>query len=122
MKVTTAAELGEALKDKEEYIEIEGDLVNKTIRIRATGKVAWAIAIAAIGIAVYSILAVPVTRGASVTLNAFVAPAAVGVLGASVTTTAIGIAIAAGGIGALTTLRSYKEVSRTKSSLILKRR
>jgi hypothetical protein len=33
-------------------IEIEGDLAKKIIRLKATGNVAWAIAIAAIGMAV----------------------------------------------------------------------
>ncbi len=45
-------ELGEALKNDTDTIVIEGDLAKKVVRIRATGKVAWAIAIGAIAIAV----------------------------------------------------------------------
>lgn len=124
-KITTEKELGEALKRNEDTIEITGDLAKKTIRLRATGKVAWAIAIAAIGIAVYSAISVPATGGtstpAAVTMAGIAAPAAVGILGGAATYSAIAIAIAAGGVGALTSLRGYKEISRTSSSLVLKR-
>lgn len=40
MKVNNEKELGKALHDEEDSIEIEGDLSNKVIRIKATGKVA----------------------------------------------------------------------------------
>lgn len=121
-KVTTEEELGEALKRNADTIEISGDLSKKIIRIRATGNVAWAIAIAAIGIAIYGVVSAPITGGTSGIAAGFVAPAAVGILGGTVTYSAIAIAIAAGGVGALISLRKYKEVSRTSSSLILKRK
>jgi hypothetical protein len=121
-KVSTEKELGEALKNKESTIEITGDLAKKTIKLRATGAVAWAVAFAAIGIAAYGAIAAIPTGGSSLTVSAFAAPAAVGVLGGAATYTAIAIAVAAGGVGALTALRSYKEVSRTASSITLKRR
>ena len=100
-KVSTEEELGEALKNKEDTIEITGDLAKKTIKLRATGKVAWAIAFAAIGIAAYAaIVAIP-TGGTSAAISAFAAPAAVGILGGAATYTAIAIAVAAGGVSAL---------------------
>lgn len=40
--VKTSKELGEAIKSNEDYIYVEGDLKNKVIRIKATGKIAWA--------------------------------------------------------------------------------
>lgn len=121
-KVSTEKELGEALKSKESTIEITGDLAKKTIKLRATGAVAWAVAFAAIGIAVYGAIAAIPTGGTSVAISAFAAPAAVGILGGAATYTAIAIAVAAGGAGALSALRSYKEVSRTANSITLKRR
>ncbi|MDG6231681.1 hypothetical protein Q7506_09600 [Glaesserella parasuis] len=124
--VRTEKELGEAIKRGDDTIEIEGDLAKKTIKIRATGTVAWAIAIGAIGIAVYATIAAVGTGGvaapAAVAANAFAAPAAVGVLGGAVTYSAIAIAVAAGGVGALTSLRNYKEVSRADNKLVLKKR
>lgn len=122
VKVRTEKDLGDALKRNEDCIEITGDLAKKTIKIRATGNVAWTIAIAAVGVAVYGVVALPVTGGASAAVSGLAAPAAVGILGGAVTLSAISIAVAAGGIGALTSLRKYKEVSRTGNSLILKRR
>jgi len=122
VKVSTEKELGEALKRKEDSIEITGDLAKKTIRLRATGNVVWAIAITAIGLAIYGVATAPVTGGTTAGLSALTAPAAVGILGGPVTYSAIAIAIAAGGVRALTSLREYKEVSRSSSSLTLKRR
>ena len=126
-KVRTEAELGEALKNKEDVIEIEGDLANKTFKIRAVGSVAWVIAIGAISIAVYGAIATVGTGGASAPVTATaafgVAPVAVAAMGGSaVTYTAISVAIAAGGVGALTALRRYKQISRSPNKLILKRK
>ena len=122
VKVSTEKELGEALKRKEDMIEITGDLAKKSFKLRATGKVAWAIALTAISIAVYSVATAPVSGGATAAVSAVAAPAAIGILGGATTYSAIAIAIAAGGVGALTSLRKYKEISRTSSSLTLKRR
>ncbi|PSU86957.1 hypothetical protein [Photobacterium kishitanii] len=120
--VNTEKELGKALKNKESTIEITGDLAKKTIKLRATGTVAWAIAIGAIGIAVYGAIATVPTGGSSAVVSGIAAPAAISILGGAATYSAIAIAIAAGGVGALTTLRGYKEVSRTENSITLKRR
>ncbi len=120
-KVSTAEQLGEAIKNQESTIEIEGDLANKTIRIRATGNIAWAVAFGAIVVAVTAtILAFPTGGGTTVGLLA--APAATGILGVPVTTAAIGIAVAAGGVGALTQLRGYEEVKRADGLLVLRRK
>ncbi|KAB7661283.1 hypothetical protein [Plesiomonas shigelloides] len=121
-KITTEKELGEALKNEENTIEITGDLAKKTIKLRATGNVAWAIAIGAIGFAVYGIIVAVPSGGSGAVLSGIAAPAAVGILGGAATYSAIAIAVAAGGVGALTTLRGYSEVSRTENSIILKRR
>ena len=39
----TAKELSEAIKEETDVIEVEGDLSNKIVRIKVTGKVAWAV-------------------------------------------------------------------------------
>lgn len=125
-KVFTEKELAEALKNGEDTIEIVGDLAGKTIKIRATGKVAWAIAFGAIGVAVYSAVATLGSGGASApatgTAAAFTAPVAVGILGIPATLAAISIAIAGGGLATLTRLRGYNETFRTENSLILKKK
>ncbi|OQX01930.1 MAG: hypothetical protein BWK73_44435 [Thiothrix lacustris] len=121
-RVSTEKELGDALKREEHTIEITGDLAKKTIKLRATGNIAWAVAFAAIGIAVYGVIATPVTGGTTGIVAGFTGTAAVGILGGAATYSAIAIAVAAGGVGVLTSLRSYKEVSRTANSLIIKRK
>ena len=48
VRVRTEKELAKAVESEADTIEIEGDLGNKTIRIKATGKVAWGVCIAAL--------------------------------------------------------------------------
>lgn len=119
MAITTEKELGDALKNNQDTIEIEGDLTTKVIRIKATGTVAWAVAIGAIGIAVAIALG---TGGAAAPVSGFVGIGAVSILGVSAATSAVAIAIAAGGIGALNSLRKYKVVSSQGNKLKLSRK
>jgi len=127
--VSTAAALGAALKEEQDEIEIEGDLVRRIIRIKATGNVAWAVAIGAIAVAVVALLAAPATGGTSVPAGmAALAPAAVALEGGAialegmvVATCAVAIAIAAGGIGALNSLRKYKMTKLPDGRLLLKK-
>lgn len=126
LKITNNKELGKALKNKEESILIEGDLANKVIRIKATGKLAWGITIAAITTSVAAILlkttsgglATPITSAAIFTS----APAAIAVLGPTAAKSAILIAIAGGGVGVLHTLRKYKIVEQGAALLKLKKK
>jgi len=41
MTVTNEKELGEAIKNGQDYIEVEGDLVKKVFKCKANGKVVW---------------------------------------------------------------------------------
>ncbi|CAD6548634.1 hypothetical protein LMG27952_04760 [Paraburkholderia hiiakae] len=122
MAIGTNKDLADALKRGDDYIEVEGDLATKVVRIRATGKVAWAIAIAAIAIVVVATIAAIATGGTSEVAAVAAAPAALAVLGGPTTYAAIAVAVAAGGVGALTSLREYKEVSHSNGLLILKKR
>ena len=120
MFVRDEKELAKAIEEEQDTIEIEGDLANKTFRIKATGKVAWCVCIGAIGIAVAATLAAPVTGGASLSVKCFVAPVVATSLGGfSVATSAIMIAVAAGGVGVLNKLRKYniEKVSENKIRL-----
>ena len=110
MVINNEDDLGDALNKNDDTIEIEGDLAKKVFKIKATGKAAWIIAIAAIGVAVG--LAVP-TGGT----NGIIGAGAITVLGLPAATSAV----AAGGIGALNKLRRYKVIERNDNLLILKR-
>jgi hypothetical protein len=104
----TIEEIIKALNGKEDCIVIEGDKANDVYRIIATGNVAWAIAIGAIGLSAALIFitvgsggaAAPVTVPVEVASKMFIAPAAVAVVGWSATSTAIAICFAAGGVAA----------------------
>lgn len=121
-RVKTEKEFADSLKRGDDTIEIEGDLARKTIRIRATGNVAWVIAFGAIGIAVVGIMTAVPTGGGSAAVSGVAAAGAVGILGAGATSTAIAIAVAAGGVGALAKMRNYTEVSRSDGLLVLRRK
>lgn len=121
MTVKTEEELAEALDNDEDTIEIEGDLRNKTLKIKATGKVAWIIAIGAVGVATASIILAPASGGTTTFVSAIAAPAAVSIWGTGVTISAISIAVAAGGIGVLNKLRQYKIIENTDNKLVLKK-
>ena len=126
MSITSEKELSKAIKDGQDTIEIEGDLIGKTIRIKATGKVAWGVVVAAMGAAIATVLLTtrtgPSTASMSLAVNAVAIPGATAILGLPATISALTIAIAGGGIGVLNKLRDYKIVSREDSKLILQKK
>ncbi|ERP30687.1 hypothetical protein [Chitinivibrio alkaliphilus] len=123
MAIDNEKDLGKALKDGQDTIEIEGSLKDKVLKIKATGKVAWAVAIGAIGVSVVAILYPAPEPTSQATTKFFVAPlaggAAVTVLGAATTASAISIAVAAGGVAALNKLRGYKITSKSEDKIVL---
>ncbi|MFH1319775.1 MAG: hypothetical protein ABII90_03870 [Bacteroidota bacterium] len=118
IKVSTNKELGEAIKKNPDEIEVEGDLKGKVIRIRATGKVAWAIAAGAIAIAIGAIIA---GGPAGAPASGLMGGVAATVLGGKALMAAIGIGVAAGGVAGLNKLRDYEEIKRTSNSILLKK-
>jgi len=124
-KVRTEKEFAEAIKRGEDTIEVEGNLADKTIRIRATGNVAWAVAIGAVGIAFYSAVKMrPSATGTNLDVKHAFFPViagagAVSVLGVEVASSAIALAVAAGGVGVLKTIRGYRQISVEKGRLVL---
>lgn len=117
--VSTEKELAQSLKENKSTIEIEGDLCRKVIRIKATGKLAWGVALAAITVAVVATLS---SGGMALPVSGVVAGAATGILGVGATTCAISLAVAAGGVAVLNKLRSYKveKISDTHIKLFKK--
>lgn len=132
--VRTSKELGIAIKNNEDYIYVEGDLKNKIIRIKATGKIAWGIAGASIAIAVGLYLATPAVTAVSApaagvggaisfTGSAAAATAAITVLGFNATVVAITVAVSAGGFAGIQSLRDkYTIVSKDDNGVIMKRK
>ena len=121
--VNDAAGLAKAVKDAVDEIVIEGKYGDIVIKVKATGFVAWGVAIAAIGIAVGALLAAPGTAGTSAIAAApsfGLAAASLG--GGGVAVGAISIAVAAGGVGALTRLRDYEVQKLADGRVLLKKR
>ena len=119
--VRTNEELAKAVKEDASTIIVEGDLKNKVLRIKATGKVTWGIAIGAIAVAVIAILAAPASGGTSAAVGVAAAPAAAAILGGSTTVAAISIAVAAGSVDVLNNLRDYRIAEETNSHVVLKK-
>lgn len=119
--VENEKELGKALKNDEDSIEISVDLERKVLKIKATRGAAWIVAVGAITVAVVATLAAPATGGASSLVSVAAAPAAVSILGASTTIAAINIAVAAGGTKALNKLREYKIVKNNGKTILIKK-
>lgn len=129
----TQKEFVNAMKEKADYIQIEGDFANKVIRIKLVGKYAWALCIGALTTAIALILAAPSASVAtapaagaggaiSFTGGLAAASAAVPVLG-SATVTAVSIGVAAGGVGILTTLRNqYRIIEKRNNYVALQRK
>ena len=118
--MTTEKELGEALKRGEDTIDIEMDLSRKVLKIKAVGNYAWAICVAAIGVAVVCGVVTITSAGTAAAPSAFVAtPAVASFLGVPTAISAIGIAIAGGGVGALNKLRGYRVEKVSNEKVIL---
>lgn len=128
-------ELGKAINRGDNHMEIEGDLVNKVFKIKATGNVAWLVAGGAITVAVVAILAIQATSATapatgpvagvglvaeSVALSAGGA-GAVGILGVSATVTAISIGVGAKSKNAVNKLRNNYNMKKSGNKLILTR-
>lgn len=126
MEVHNEKELGEALKNNVDSIEIGIDLKQKVIIIKGVNNAAWGICIAAVGIGVAAVMASAMTAGTTAPVNALIAtPAlagAVGILGVPTAISAVSIAVAGGGVACLNKLRKYKikEISDDKIQLIRK--
>lgn len=124
MAINNEKDLGKALNEDQDTIEIEGSLKDKVIKIKATGKVAWVVAIGAIGVAVVAILypvPEPATQAGAKGIAALTGGAAVGILGAGTAMSAIAISVASGGVAALNKLRGYKIISNSGDKLVLKK-
>ncbi len=131
MLIDNEKDLGNAIKNGEQCIEVEGELGQKVFRIKAVGAVAWAVAIGGLTVAVAASIATLATGGAGapatvpVTTAGLVPAATVlggtGVSGVAVAASAATIAVAGGGVGTLNKLRNYK-MEKQGDRVILKKK
>lgn len=117
MLVSNGDELGRELRDKKDEIEIAVDLKTYVVRIKATGRVAWAVAIGVIGVAIVG--AIP-TGGSSLAVGA---PVAVSILGLGATGFLIAVGVAAGSVGAAMSLyNGYDLVDRAGHHYLIRKK
>jgi hypothetical protein len=123
--IDTPKELADAIAKKQESFEINGDLIEKVLKIKNAGKIAWVVAIASIGFATAAALATTkigkITTPLTLPLATFSAIGAIPILGISAATAAVEIAVAFGGVNALNTLRKYKIIENSEDKLVLKK-
>lgn len=136
MTVTTEKELGNAIHNEVDMIEIEGDLSKKVIKIKATGKIAWTACIGSLTVAIIATVAAmvpdpaePVEVGVAATSYAFSAATlgtatsaaiSTGIAGA-IASGATGVALGSAAIGILNKLRQYKITEKSDTRVVLKR-
>ena len=122
--VHNVKELVNAILNGEIEIEIKGPIKDVVIKIKATGAVAWGVAIGAIGIAVAAVIASPATGGVSGVVGgtAAFATTAAALGGTSIATAAIGMAVAAGGVSVLNKLREYDRKEQGPGQVILRKK
>ena len=133
MKVSNEKELGIALEQNQDSIEIEGDLSKKVIKIKATGKVAWGIAIGCMSVVIPCVISTVISADAATPVTApaatfCIAPATAALGGVSTAFSAASIAAGAASIGginagisSLNKLRRYKLINEN-NKVILKRK
>ena len=128
VKVLTEDDLRDAIKRRDDTIEIEGNLATRVIRIKATGRVAWAVAIGAIGLGFIALVATRATGRVStpvagITAAGFAAPVAAASLGTEGAAAALSLAVVSGGVGVLTSLYShYRITEKGQNRVVLVRK
>ena len=122
--VHNVKELVNAILNGEIEFEIKEPMKDVVIKIKATGAVAWGVAIGAIGIAAAAVLASPATGGISGVVGGTAAFAATATAlgGTSIATAAIGIAVAGGGVSVLNKLREYDIEEQGPEHVILRKK
>jgi hypothetical protein len=124
----TPEDLGRAIKNNHDEIEITGDIKVKTIRIKKTGKVCWLLAAGAISTAVLLAQVSGTTDVANSQVSLPAGPAfslapvvAASILGVGTAFAAVSIAVAGGGLGALVNLRKgYNLVEHPGKTVLIK--
>lgn len=129
--VTTSRDLGQAIKNGEQEIRVEGDLCKRVIKIRSVKPIFWGIVAGSIAAGVALLLATPAVTVATAPVGGIggvisfkgsiaVSSAAATILGIKATIVALGVAVGAGGgTAALVKLRDNYSVDKKNSNCIV---
>jgi hypothetical protein len=127
MAVTDAKDLGKRMKNDDDYLELEGDLARKVLKIKAKGKVAIG---AAVAIVAGILAAVVITAGSGGTSIPLTAPigaaeyaALIPIVGSlDLATVIVAIAIGGGNAAILHKLFDYDITKIDDDHIILKKK
>lgn len=109
--VKDAKELAQAIKSNEDYIEIEGDLKKGVVKVKGTGKIAWALCFSCIAIAAAATAYIVMKNDEDAKTKAVAAisaTAAVAILGPTTAATCVMMAVYAGNVDVISKLREYR--------------
>ena len=124
--VQSAKDLGEALKRGDDSIEIEVDLKEPVIKIKATGKGVWAVCIVGIGVTIAGVAVTVGSGGAGSAPAALISTPAmastVAIFGVPTAIVALSIALAGGGVGVLNHLMKDYDIKRISDEKIILQR
>lgn len=126
MVLTNERDLGRAIKQKVEKLEIRGTLKDRVCRIRSIEERQWKACVSQIGMAVVFLQAMTKADGIPTSVSVLTGTPLLEkiakILGISNAFSAILIAMAGGGIGILNQLRRYQMECLTEEEIVLRRK
>ncbi|MDR1770512.1 MAG: hypothetical protein LBS02_07740 [Hungatella sp.] len=122
MTANNEKELGNAIRNDENTIEVKGDLARMIVRMRSMNLVLWCICLSLLALMVTAVLAAPGTLGMSGAAAMLAGTPVAGMMGTTTTISSVMIAVAGGGVGALNKIRDYRMEQITRTHIILHRR
>ena len=105
MVVKDEKELGKALKNEEEEIELRGELAKKMKKIYQLDQTLWCLCLVCLAVTVTALLAAPATAGTSTVVSLTAGTPAAAIIGIPSAVSAVLTAAAGGGIHILSRMR-----------------
>lgn len=121
MEARNESELGKALRNNDETIELHGDLARRIRKLKALSHVLWCICMSLLAITISAVLLSPAAPGVSAVAGLVAGTPAAGILGVPTAVTAVLTAVSGGGTAVLSKLRNYRMTVLTENHIILNR-
>ena len=120
MFVHNENEFGEAVREGDERIELEGDLASKVKKMYKINLALWNFCLVCLAVAIIALMQVPVTGGTSGIGSMVSGTPAAAILGTETVVSVAMIAVAGGGIRVLYNLRrDYRMVTGKNGRIII---
>lgn len=121
MYVKDEEELGKALKNNEETIEMKGNLARRIFRIWNIDKLLWCLCLACLTVAVAALIASPTIGGIPAVAGGVSGTPAAAILGVPTAKSAVLTAVSGGSVRVLKQLRGYRMERFDESHIVLYR-